>query len=559
MTRTGWLVILTALALGSVGSAMAQEPKVGNDWYEDTVDYGFKIKVPKDWGLIPPQPNEPNVLASYSASFNSQIMIGGQGAALPIHMALLRFDSRPERKNSKTIKLGGQTVEYTVPPSTDVHKWLKERIAYGVNWRFDSEKYPKPLKVKGSEEAQYWVYEGNHRAESEVTISAYVAEFSLEPNVKICLYGSGPGDKKWRDYESAWSKMAASFARVAVEEVAVDPAAAMGSPRAKKRADLQRTVASQAGWRLLETENYFILTNDDDEGFLEELMVRLEAIRSVYSEHYPPEKARAIVKKPKKEKEGEKGEERPAAGGEGEGKKEEDGSVTALDPVEASRMSVLRVCRDEQTYFAYGGPGGSAGYWNWVDEELVIYDDKAGGGRNDTWITLNHEAFHQYIHYFYGEIDIHSWYNEGTGDFYSGYQLKHSRFVLGTNSWRETTVQGMLREGPTTKEGRKRGEGYVPLKEFVTWSQGQYYGNNSYDVGGIECYAQGWSLAYFLRTGAKSKAKGWRPEWDKILDTYLETLATTGDLDEAVDKAFPFGDAEWEAFENAWKSYILSI
>jgi hypothetical protein len=128
--------------------------------------------------------------------------------------------------------------------------------------------------------------------------------------------------------------------------------------------------------------------------------------------------------------------------------------------------------------------------------------------------------------------------------------------VLDANPWRKTAVQGMIRQGHASKD--KQGEGFVPLKEFAKWSKNQYYGNNSYGLRGTDCYAQGWSLIYFLRTGAK-KAKGWRPGWDKILDTYLESLVTTGDLDEAVDKAFPFSDEEWEAFENSWKSYILSV
>jgi hypothetical protein len=57
---------------------------------------------------------------------------------------------------------------------------------------------------------------------------------------------------------------------------------------------------------------------------------------------------------------------------------------------------------------SYGGPGGSAGYWNWGTQELVFFDDKGGDGRNDTWLVLNHEAFHQFIFYFYGNISPHS-------------------------------------------------------------------------------------------------------------------------------------------------------
>jgi len=88
----------------------------------------------------------------------------------------------------------------------------------------------------------------------------------------------------------------------------------------------------------------------------------------------------------------------------------------------------------------------------------------------------------------------------------------------------------------------------------VRWTQSQYYGSNQYDIPGYRVYAQGWSLIWFLRTGAKNKARGWNPAWNSILDTYLQTLAETGDLDKAVDKAFE--GVDWQALEDSWKGYI---
>jgi hypothetical protein len=550
MTRSCWLFGLAALGLALGSPARAQEPRVGNDWYKDDVEYGFKVKVPKGWDEIPPQPDDSNLLAKYVAPGNPVISIG-KGANLIIILHLLRFDNRPSRDLTRKTRVGSQVIEYTETPATDVHKWLKERFRYGVNYRYDTTKYPKPLKVTGIPEAQVWLYEADHQDDPTVTMNLFVAEFTLADGLKIGLVGNGPGDRRWRNYEGAWSQMAKSFTRVDLNVESLAPEAAMGSPRAKKRADLEHEVAKLGSWRLIETENYFIVTEVDDEDFLMELKDRLEAIRAVYEELYPAEKARAIRKKPSGPEAAKGGNDAPQ-----ETKKDNE-TTSALDPLEASRMSVVRVCRNQQTYALYGGPGGSAGYWSPGREELVLFDDKESGGRRDTWVVLNHEAFHQYIHYFYGTLAPHSWYNEGTGDFFSGYQLKHSRFQLSTNPWRKTTVQGMVRHGPTSRE--KKGEGYVPLKEFVKWSQSQYYGSNTYDIGGGDCYAQGWALVYFLRTGGQNKAKGWQPAWDKILDVYLETLVTTGDLDEAVDMAFPFSDADWEAFEASWKAYTLSV
>ena len=179
----------------------------------------------------------------------------------------------------------------------------------------------------------------------------------------------------------------------------------------------------------------------------------------------------------------------------------------------------------------------------------MLYDDQKGGGRANTWAVLNHEAFHQYVFYFFGNLSPHSWFNEGTGDFFSGFQLEGSRFKLEPFNWRIGTVKENI--DPKNPAGK-----YAPLKELVRWSQAEYYGQNKYKLGGGENYAQGWSFIYFLRTG-KKKAKDWNPAWETILDTYLRTLVETDDLDKAVDKAF--AGVDWNELERVWKNYILSL
>ena len=187
-------------------------------------------------------------------------------------------------------------------------------------------------------------------------------------------------------------------------------------------------------------------------------------------------------------------------------------------------------------YKSYGGSEGTAGYWSPFHQELVIYDDQGGGGRRNTWATLNHEAFHQYIFYFYGNIAPHSWYNEGTGDFYSGYIYKNGRFTLKENPWRKETIKAAIRD-----------EEFVPLKDIFRYKQSDYYANPSI------CYAQGWSMIYFLRTGKKNNAKGWDPKWDTLLDDYLRVLAATGKPEQAIEQCLPGIDVD--ARQAAWIDY----
>jgi hypothetical protein len=53
------------LILGWTAPAPAQVPKAGKE-YQDTVDLGFRIKMPEGWDFIPPQPNEPNNIGRYT-------------------------------------------------------------------------------------------------------------------------------------------------------------------------------------------------------------------------------------------------------------------------------------------------------------------------------------------------------------------------------------------------------------------------------------------------------------------------------------------------------------
>ncbi len=519
----------------------AQAPKAGG--YEEFPSFGFKIKVPKDWEYVPPTPLERNNLGKWAPGANAFTRLKGNWI-VSANAWLLKFDERPESDDGSVARtIGGKETKIQAPLRKNVLDWIEKDMGEGSGWHaLDDKKFPKDLRTQIP--GEFHIYEGEatnflsggNTGEPQV-IHAYAAVFSVDDGLKIALVGLGPGDKKSKKFESAFSKLAKSIRPIDVEASGV--VAASGSPRDQKRAKLERTVEQQPGWRLEETENYFIVTNNDDHDFIEELAVRVEAIRAVYAIDYPPEMARQVKVQDNSSDEDDEDEEEDEP-------EVEDRSISVVNMLELSRTSVIRVCKDANQYRQYGGPPRSAGYWNWVEEELVVYDDKASGGRNNTWATMNHEAFHQYIFYFYGNISPHSWYNEGTGDFYAGYAYKYKRFNLEKFSWRTGLINEMLNE-----------ERFVPLREFVRWSKAQYYNenpsSNPYGVTKGDCYAQGWAFIWFLRTGKENRAKGWNDDWDDILSVYLDTLARTGDLEKAVDEAF--ADIDWDAFEAAWLHY----
>jgi len=283
------------------------------------------------------------------------------------------------------------------------------------------------------------------------------------------------------------------------------------------------------GWEYKDTENYIFIFRDNLEKspLLRRLMTDIEAIREVYLELFPP-----------------------------------------AHPVTA--VSTVRICKDLAEYHLYGGPQGSGGYWNSAAEELVFFDyedtDGKGSGTEDTLIVLYHEAFHQYIYYSTGELAPHSWYNEGTGDYFSGALIKGGKYKkMQVNTWRIEFIQQAIRD-----------KKYVPWREITSYSQAEYYRR-----AGL-CYAQGWSMIYFLRECDDVED---HPVWSQILDIYFNVMkeefqkgmaeAREGlgedeevsqtvkfmigkeSRDKAVEKAFE--GVDWFEIEEAWKEFTLGL
>jgi hypothetical protein len=228
------------------------------------------------------------------------------------------------------------------------------------------------------------------------------------------------------------------------------------------------------GWKHLRTPRYLFLYNAEG-GLVKQLAERIEVMRDEYERLYPPDK-----------------------------------------PIEA--VSIVRVCNSPEEYFAYGGPQGSGGYWNYVERELVFFDYRP---REVPLLVLNHEAFHQFIYYFYGQLAPHSWYNEGHGDYFAGAKLTRSNRITeyGAQPAAEFNRLPGIKEGARLlSEGKGAKDGAaVPLKQLMAFHKSDYYGSKGYDPG--LCYAEGWAVVHMLR-----EAKGQDEKWKQILPSYLEHL-----------------------------------
>jgi hypothetical protein len=412
----------------------------------------------------------------------------------------------------------------SAPPINNFERYFEQR------WR----KWGLGLNEEGKSSGDYELMEWELELKKGKGIgTAYV--YSNSARSVVMIGSCAPDDHK--DQKKIWDAIVYKMKVTQPDSGKLDKEAQKMLDTYRKKGYLDPEFRVQArldlpkGWKADDTENYILVYSTKDEPLIRLIKRELEAIREEYEKLFPP-----------------------------------------LAPVTA--VSRVRICKDGAEYSAYGGPPGSGGYWNWKAQELVFfdYDDvdgEAGTGKANSRIVLYHEAFHQYIYYSSGSFSPHSWFNEGTGDFFSGAKISGGKVkLIGVNTWRIRTIQDMLNR-----------DFFAPWKEIISWSQGQYYGNNDKEMRGGHSYAQGWSMIYFLR---ESKVAKKHEVWSTILDTYFETLrkhyndglamleesgmdrgpGAVGKLSTeskklAIDTAF--ADVDFDEIEEAWKKFTLGL
>jgi len=468
-----------ALAIVLVLTAAAPAQKVFRD-----EKYGYSVKTVAKWVPVPVQPTDRFTAAKWSSPRAERLYMG----EMYVHV----FNRKQEKPTP--VKTDGPEERIFQPNARSFEDWAKFN-RYGLKLE-----NPKPItfKVEKGGTLSGKLYEA-HYGEMEIP-------GVTQPTGYFCIIAVFPttereyavelscGTVNERKYRRKFLSVARSFRVLSASaqnpSADIKKASNQLSPRELARQRARRDADRVKGWWYVESENYFIVTNTPKkkkQSRIIDLQRRLEAMRKVYEHDFPPGK-----------------------------------------PIEA--ISIVRVCKDQQSYSQYGGPGGTGGYWNYVAKELVLFHR---GEKSFARSVLNHEAFHQYIHYAVGGADLHIWFNEGHADYYGGAEILGSRVSIKPNKMRVDTIRSHVRAGT-----------HVPLKKLLRMSQMEYYSNASL------CYAEGWSLVYFFY-------KGLAPDhpWRNILPTYYRTLLDTGKQEEARKAAFKGVDLE--ALEGAWKDYTV--
>src|SRR5690242_7681479 len=121
--RTAALVLFLGAWLAP---AQAQNIKPGKP-YEETTELGFKVGVPDDWVLIPPDPNEGNTIAKFDPKTVKYVVVGAakDPKRLDLHVWVARFETNPPKKEK-----GDRDLKQR---SKDIDGYIKREVLGGLS------------------------------------------------------------------------------------------------------------------------------------------------------------------------------------------------------------------------------------------------------------------------------------------------------------------------------------------------------------------------------------------------------------------------------------------
>ena len=509
--------------LALLAPAVAQAQKSLGDAFKDP-ENGFQFRVPTKWRQIPLQPNEKHLIARFVGPQVS-VNLGKEGSNFfdEPELRILKIvpKAAPASGNPADAEEPEESDDPKKPPSPeDLKKRLEEIEARNLPHSFEEwvRKFsgssgvrfsgqPKTGKLAKQDFTEYDYFSKTGRT---IDFHHYAAVFRLEGSqiaLDFRLNDSPNGFPKW---EGFFRECARSFKALEVKKpLALSPKA---KPEPPPGADPERRrheadVAKTPGWALSETKHYFLKARQEEESFVEEAKDLLEAIRARLEEDFPP-----------------------------------------LKPI--TEKQVIRVCHDRFEFANYDGPNNARVFWNPKAKEILVTASDDRVGRPSIIGSLYREACRQYLFFRCGELKFHPWFDRGTADYYGGGREKYGKIEIHPNGLvqldrhgdtipgRLETIRAMIREGKT-----------YPLDSFIRMNLEEFSADREGKL------AQGWSLIYFLREGAR--APGWKKEWANIASAYLRVLVDTKDPNRAVEEAFKGIDLP--ALQEAWMQFIRNL
>lgn len=463
--------LLAAIALTIHAPCLAQ----GGYRKHDDEARGFRLKVPRFLDEQPLEPLEEQILAKFSGKEEAK----WKGAKREMDLTLLVV--RIKKPPAKAADAGGER-DKTPQPALSLQEQKRRELNGGTTIEeflkrhsFVSQKrlqnaLTKPVKSWAGE--PFDVYEVSSANSAELVVRAFTVD---GPRDIFGLFAIGYVEA----FEAQILTAAKSLERFAA--TATDSAEGVAGfyegtafTDVARREKVRRALID--GWEAHDTDNFILVTNVRSKRLIQDMLADLETMRVAFTARFPP-----------------------------------------IEPLTA--VSTVRVCASYEDYRAYGGPEGTGGYWQPLDEELVLFDPDKAVPDSKPWLKkldakaiLYHEAMHQYLHYANGHVPPASWFNEGYGEYFGGAVVNRAKKEItrfDRNKFRLAWIKANITRG-----------GWPGLQEIVRMPQGEFYEPGS----AMQNYAMAWSFCYFLEQEGEKKPEEQNKVWALIPSTYVQNL-----------------------------------
>ena len=200
-----------------------------------------------------------------------------------------------------------------------------------------------------------------------------------------------------------------------------------------------------------------------------------------------------------------------------------------------SKKMHVRFMDSLNTYEQVGGNPRMAGFYNPGSGYLVIKQMPF----YDLVPTVYHEAFHQYLHAYVGDVQIPIWFNEGMAVYFEGMQRDEKSKTNALNP--RLIKRGKIRMVKDAINTRTQ----IPLETLLKVTHEEFHDKENEAL----YYSQSFAVMFYFMQLSRGKAAL----------NYMKELKKTGDSEAANTKLFGKKMKNLKKIESHWKGYIRKL
>ena len=207
----------------------------------------------------------------------------------------------------------------------------------------------------------------------------------------------------------------------------------------------------------------------------------------------------------------------------------------ALFRFKPSKKMLVRFMDSENTYEQVGGDPRMSGFYNPGSGYLVIKQMPF----YELVPVVYHEAFHQYLHSFVGDVRIPIWFNEGMAVYFEGMQRDEKSKTKGLSP--KLIKRGKIRMVKDAINTRTQ----IPLETLLKVTHEEFHDKENESL----YYSQSFAVMFYFMQLSRGKAAL----------NYMKELKKSGDSEAANAKLFGKKMKNLKKIEAGWKNYIRKL